>query len=89
MTEQEIIDMAERAGLVMIGRYDDPSSAPQELLNFAKLVYQKARADDMESNQRIVSSEDAAEKLFNAAHKAAEAINSALAVVKGRSSGND
>lgn len=71
MTEQEIIDMAEKAGMSGLSLVDIGF-----LERFAKLVYQKARADEMESNQRIASSEDAAAQLFNAAHKAAEAINS-------------
>lgn len=43
MTEQEIIDMAKRAGVTVRGHYDESGSTPQELLRFAKLVAKKER----------------------------------------------
>lgn len=38
MTEQEIIDMAEKAGVSIRTHYDESGSTPQELLRFAKLL---------------------------------------------------
>lgn len=43
MTEQEIIDLAEKAGVSIRAHYDESGSTPQELLRFATLVAERER----------------------------------------------